>query len=99
MHELPARPDGVPEDLAQLHSTVWPIIMECWAINPDSRPTAETMAQKLREGLNILIINLVSAILSESASSYSSGTIASSQRANIRFSDIRSAGTERHRWW
>ncbi|KAL5636399.1 hypothetical protein ACGC1H_000384 [Rhizoctonia solani] len=56
-HEIPLDPSGVPDqntptqDLLRLRSTVWPILRECWAINPINRPKAENIEQKLREAI------------------------------------------------
>lgn len=50
MHELPAQPHDAPTDLAQLQSTIWPIMMDCWEVNPFRRPEAEKVARQLREG-------------------------------------------------
>ncbi|CAE6474939.1 unnamed protein product [Rhizoctonia solani] len=56
-HKIPLEPSDVPdqntptEDLLRLRSTVWPIIRECWAINPIHRPKAEDVEQKLREAM------------------------------------------------
>ncbi|KAJ1309270.1 hypothetical protein OPQ81_004933 [Rhizoctonia solani] len=54
-HHIPLEPSDVPsrsqttEDLLRLRSTVWPIMRECWEINPMHRPKAEDVEQKLRE--------------------------------------------------
>ncbi|CAE7222741.1 unnamed protein product [Rhizoctonia solani] len=55
--KIPLEPSDVPdknsptEDLLRLRSTIWPIMQECWTINPVHRPKAEEIDQKLREAI------------------------------------------------